>query len=247
MRKRIVKSIVTAVICLGMVCEGPVLSVMAEETGVSEVSTVEEAGAPEINSVEEAGTLEIGNLEEADIPGISGAEEADISGIDGEEETPSDEKKMPEEELPATVQEDLSVSVVEESEAEGIPEEDAAEAGTENERLGESGTYKPYPDATYELKYEELEDGTLKITGIADGGTASGNLVIPDHIGGKAVTVIDNNAFKHCRGFNGSLTIPDSVTTIGDAAFDGCSGFSGSHQMPHPRSSSHCPGSSGFR
>ena len=45
--------------------------------------------------------------------------------------------------------------------------------------------------------------------------------------------MIDGYAFKSCRGFTGSLTIPNSVTTIGINAFYDCSGFTGSLTIPN--------------
>ena len=95
---------------------------------------------------------------------------------------------------------------------------------------GDTGTYKPYPNAAYELKYEELSDGTLKITGYKD--EAVGNLVIPEAINGKYVTVIGSNAFKECSGLTGNLTIPEKVTSIETYAFYGCSGLTGRLTIP---------------
>ncbi len=47
----------------------------------------------------------------------------------------------------------------------------------------------------------------------------------------EGLTTIGQYAFCVCRGFTGSLTIPDSVKVIGNYAFSGCSGFSGSLVM----------------
>ena len=50
----------------------------------------------------------------------------------------------------------------------------------------------------------------------------TGNLTIPDVLGGKPVVSIGNYAFKYCVGVTG-VTIPNSVTNIGDFAFYECS------------------------
>jgi hypothetical protein len=47
------------------------------------------------------------------------------------------------------------------------------------------------------------------------------------------VTTIGGAAFMSCSGFNGILTIPNSVTTIGSAAFSLCTGFTGSLTIPN--------------
>ena len=107
------------------------------------------------------------------------------------------------------------------------------------------------------LNYSVNSDGvSVTLTGHVDGSSASGPLVIPESVtyNGTAytvttigwfafsgcrgftgsltipnsVTTISNYAFNNCRGFTGSLTIPNSVTTIGNWAFDGCRGFTGS-------------------
>lgn len=57
-------------------------------------------------------------------------------------------------------------------------------------------------------------------------GTASGDLIIPDTVGGYPVTCIYNNAFKGQTGFEGDLYIPDSVRAIYPYAFENC-GFEG--------------------
>lgn len=52
----------------------------------------------------------------------------------------------------------------------------------------------------------------------------SGDVVIPETLGGRPVIRIDNNAFSGCREITG-ITIPDTVTEIGDNAFSGCYGL----------------------
>ena len=55
---------------------------------------------------------------------------------------------------------------------------------------------------------------------------ASGELVIPDTIGGNPVTIIGEIAFAECTSLT-NITIPDSVTSIGRSAFKGCSSLTG--------------------
>ena len=72
-----------------------------------------------------------------------------------------------------------------------------------------------------EFEYEELEDGTVEITGYSGEDTV---LVIPDEIDGKRVTSIGNCAFFVCIGLK-EITIPEGVTSIGDYAFSECRGL----------------------
>ena len=66
--------------------------------------------------------------------------------------------------------------------------------------------------------YDELEDGTLEITGYYGEDT---ELTIPSEIDGKKVTKIGGDAFEKCTSLT-SVTIPDSVKEIGGYAFENC-------------------------
>ncbi len=112
--------------------------------------------------------------------------------------------------------------------ADSVSEEELPEE-TETENELYTGSYSP-EGAGYSLTYDELEDGTIKITGCEE--TNGGELIIPSEIEEKAVTVIGDSAFSACSGFSGSLTIPDSVTIIGNYSFADCNGFTGSLTIP---------------
>ena len=54
--------------------------------------------------------------------------------------------------------------------------------------------------------------------------STTGEVVIPDTIGGAPVTAINEQAFYYCTGLT-AITIPKSVTSIGNSAFVGCTGL----------------------
>ena len=49
---------------------------------------------------------------------------------------------------------------------------------------------------------------------------------------GSNVTSIGKDAFYHCDGMSGKLTLPETLTTIGDRAFGNCIGFTGELIIP---------------
>ena len=69
-----------------------------------------------------------------------------------------------------------------------------------------------------DFEYEELEDGTLSITGYE--GTET-KVTIPSQINGQAVTEIGDRAFYYCSSLT-EITLPNSVTKIDDGAFSSC-------------------------
>lgn len=100
------------------------------------------------------------------------------------------------------------------------------------------------------FEYTVNVDGkTATITGYT--AEPAGDLVIPSEIDGYKITAIGDRAFYECRGFTGSLTIPNSVTLIGSSVFYRCDGLTGSLILPDSITSigdeafAHCYGFNG--
>lgn len=63
-----------------------------------------------------------------------------------------------------------------------------------------------------------VDQGKVTITGYTGPG---GTVVIPDTIGGLAVTRVGNAAFRGCTSLT-SIIVADSVASVGIEAFEGC-------------------------
>ena len=85
-----------------------------------------------------------------------------------------------------------------------------------------STTAKAATNYTEEYLTYKVENGEATITDCDE--SLSGELVIPDTLGGYPVTSIGDGVFYECTGLT-SITIPDSVTSIGSWAFEGCTGL----------------------
>lgn len=105
------------------------------------------------------------------------------------------------------------------SEADSSSETDSSQAD-DSSIVDDSSSADSKPDDPVineeDFITEELADGTVKITGYSGGK----DVVIPETLGGKPVTVIGVDAFSD-RSLD-TLVIPDSVTTIEDYAFWAC-------------------------
>ena len=121
-------------------------------------------------------------------------------------------------------------------------------------------------DESYTLTFQENSDGTLTLSGYVPGTATDVDVVIPQEVEGKAVTVVGKEAFYKCTytgtltlpeslrsikqyafstsQFTGDLVIPEGVTEIGDSAFSMCSSFQGTLTLP---STVQTIGSSAFR
>ena len=73
----------------------------------------------------------------------------------------------------------------------------------------------------YDYSYEILNDGTLRLYQYEGTDT---NIVVPDIIDGRKVTVLGNSTFQYCTQASDieSVTLPDSLTTIEKNAFYNC-------------------------
>lgn len=74
----------------------------------------------------------------------------------------------------------------------------------------------PVGTGTTLLSYTINEDDTIVINDCGE--DASGNLEIPEKIGGKTVTSIGNQAFNNCAELT-NVVIPNSVINIGENSF----------------------------
>lgn len=87
----------------------------------------------------------------------------------------------------------------------------------------ENGIPYGYPTDEPENGFEYLTSGDYSyVTGYD--GTPSGDLVIPETLGGKPVRIIFTNAFKGCTEIT-SVYIPDCVVDMYESAFEGCTGL----------------------
>ncbi len=66
----------------------------------------------------------------------------------------------------------------------------------------------------------EIEDGSAVIYKCDV--SASGDIIVPETLGGYTVTAIAVSAFVNCKGIK-NITIPENVRSIGISAFEGCS------------------------
>ncbi|MCR4740576.1 MAG: hypothetical protein K5886_10020 [Lachnospiraceae bacterium] len=208
MKKKALRSVIAALICLTLLCDSQIHTSMAEtvdlidadilrEADINDTVMQENADEPETavpkEDVADTYIPENTDVSETatskdDITDMIISENADIS------ETAASEEDVLTEEMP---DEDDALEMIIPEEA-GVLEESPSEIvesiekdETEDELMGSS--YVPYDGAKYSLIYEELNNGSIKITGF--NGSARGELVIPNRISGKPVSVIGTYAF----------------------------------------------------
>ena len=113
---------------------------------------------------------------------------------------------------------------------------------------GQDGANTAGDNLTKNYTYEDNGDGTCTITGYK---WERGDIDIPGEIDGLKVTAIGDKAFYQAKGFDGVLTIPDTVESIGALAFLGCSGLTGDLTLPDSvtalgyQAFAECPGFTG--
>ena len=98
---------------------------------------------------------------------------------------------------------------------------DGTDTGTDS---GSIMTLADNPIVVGSLKYVINSDGTATVSGVAEGETLTGALVIPDTIesdGTHNVTSIGGSAFRDCTSLT-SVELPAGLTSIGSNAFRDC-------------------------
>ena|GEM_PF-3941296 len=101
------------------------------------------------------------------------------------------------------------------------PAQDSSPYHTQNDIQDPSGfdtPMSPLAVLTDGFYYEENPDGTLTITGAEN---PTGDIVIPETLDGKVVTIIGYRAFYDCRDI-ASVILPNSITELGGEAFYWC-------------------------
>ena len=93
---------------------------------------------------------------------------------------------------------------------------------------GDMTVYAHWEKISYEWRYSDNADGGITITGVSP---ALGDVIIPDEIDGKTVTMIGNGAFNDCSEIT-SVIISEGVVRISDGAFQYCTGLE-VVELPH--------------
>lgn len=152
-----------------------------------------------------------------DTSSLSSSMTDDSSSADSLAEDSSEEDSSFADESSETDSSEEDSSLVDESSAEDSSSETDSSQADDSSMADDSSTADSKPDDPVineeDFITEELADGTVKITGYSGGK----DVVIPETLGGKSVTVIGVDAFSD-RSLD-TLVIPDSVTTIEDYAF----------------------------
>ncbi len=201
MKKKIVKSFLSTLMCLSLIFDSNIMMAAAQETDIRENISSEEMDIPE-------------NIAISEVSSMDPKEKAELTVTKPED---TKEEAIPEEDV--TDNERLGDYYK--------PYDDATyslkyeESWDDNYKItGFSGV------ASGNLVIPHEINGT-KVTAIGRAAFKectgfTGNLTIPD-----SVISIGYSAFKDCRCFTGDLIIPDSVTEIGEYAFGGCTSFTG--------------------
>lgn len=110
-----------------------------------------------------------------------------------------------------------------------LAEQEYVYDGTYRAEYHDAKSHFTEPNPTF--VYEVNPDG-VSCTVTDYEGKQSGDLTVPESIDGYTVTAIGEGAFFRCTGFNGKLTIPDTVREIGAAAFFHCEDLTGALRLP---------------